>query len=191
MAIRFAIFASGSGSNFEALVKAVQAGQLNGEVAGLIVDKKEAYALKRAENLDIEAHYINPKDYSDKEGYEQAILKQLIKWDVDVIVLAGYMRLIGTTLLSSFPKRIINIHPSLLPKYKGKDALGQALAQHEKVIGISVLYVDEGMDTGEIIDQFSFEIDPHQERHAIEEILHAHEHQFYTKVLNNLWRKTV
>lgn len=189
MAVRFAIFASGSGSNFEALVRAVNRHELAGEVAGLIVDKKDAFALTRAENLNVEAHFINPKDYSDKTGFEEAILKQLVEWDIDYIVLAGYMRLIGTTLLSNFPKRIINIHPSLLPKYKGKDALGQALDQKEKVVGISVHYVDEGMDTGEIIDQFAFEIDPESDRHAIEEKLHANEHVFYTKVLNKLWKE--
>ncbi len=189
MAIKIAIFASGSGSNFEALVRAINRGELKAECAGLIADKKNAFALDRAERLGIEAHFINPKEYSDKAGYEEAILKQLKTWNVEYIVLAGYMRLIGSTLLSAYPKRIINIHPSLLPKYKGKDALGQALAQKEKTVGISVHYVDEGMDTGEIIEQFAFDINPEVDRHQIEEVLHAHEHVFYTSVLNKLWKE--
>ena len=188
MAIKIAIFASGSGSNFEALVRSINRGELKAECMGLIVDKKNAFALTRAERLGIKAIYVNPKDYADKEGYEKEILRQLKEWDVEYIVLAGYMRLIGSTLLDNFSKRIINIHPSLLPKYKGKDALGQALAQKETRVGISVHYVDAGMDTGEIIEQFAFEINPEEDRHDIEEILHAHEHVFYTSVLNKLWR---
>lgn len=189
MAIRYVVFASGSGSNFETLVKASQRQELLGECVGLIVDKKNAYALVRAEYLGIDAHFINPHDFVSKEAYEKEVLKVCDQLDIDYVVLAGYMRLIGPTLLSAFYKRIINIHPSLLPKYKGKDALGQALAQKERIIGISVHYVDEGMDTGEIIDQFQFEINPEDDRHHVEEKLHAHEHIFYTAVLNQLWKE--
>ncbi len=188
MAIKIAIFASGSGSNFEALIHAINRGELKAECMGLIVDKKNAFALERAKRLGIQAIYINPKDFEKKEGFESEILRILNEWKVEYIVLAGYMRLIGSTLLTKYPKRIINIHPSLLPKYKGKDALGQALIQKETRVGISVHYVDEGMDTGEIIEQFAFDIDLNKDRHDIEETLHAHEHVFYTSVLNKLWR---
>src|SRR5690606_6087050 len=96
---------------------------------------------------------FNPKQYHSKVDFEQEITNELRKYSVDYIILAGYMRLIGPTLLKNFPNRIINIHPSLLPAFPGKDAIGQAVQAGVKVTGVTIHYVDEGMDTGPIIAQ--------------------------------------
>ena len=114
------------------------------------------------------------------------MLNQLNQWGCDFIVCAGYMRIIGETLLSAYRNRIINIHPSLLPKYRGKDALGQALANKDRRLGITVHYVDEGMDTGQIIKQMEFVVGENESREEIEYKLHKLEHHFYPAVLKEL-----
>ncbi len=103
---------------------------------------------------------FNPKEYGSKEEFETEIAEELRKRDVELLVLAGYMRLIGPTLLRAFPGRIVNIHPSLLPSFPGKDAIGQAIRAGVKVTGVTVHFVDEGMDTGPIIAQEAVSIFP-------------------------------
>lgn len=189
MGVRFVVFASGSGSNFEALVKATQNKTLNAQCVGLIVDRADAYAIKRAHQLNVPVSLYLKSWYVDKEAMEASMLKQIQAWDAEWIICAGYMRIISKTLLEAFPNRIINIHPSLLPKYRGKDALGQALAVKDKTLGITVHRVDMGLDTGEIIDQLSFQITGDEPRIEIEEKLHSLEHIFYPKVLKQLWEE--
>lgn len=134
MVKKVAIFASGSGSNFEAIVQAVQSGRLKGvEVSLLICDKPGAKVLERAERLGIEAFVFQPKAYADKTAFETEIVAELQKRGVSLVVLAGYMRLVGETLLAAYEGRIINLHPSLLPAFTGKDAVGQALAYGVKI----------------------------------------------------------
>ncbi len=187
MAIRFVVFASGSGSNFEALVQATQDGRLDAQCVGLIVDRMDAYAIKRAHLLNIPVSLYLKDWYVNKETMENAMLMQIQAWNAQWIVCAGYMRILGKTLLEAFPNKIVNIHPSLLPKYRGKDALGQALQAKDKTLGITVHFVDKGLDTGEIIDQVSFEVSDDELRIEIETKLHHLEHAFYPKVLKRLW----
>ena len=187
MAVRFVVFASGSGTNFEALIKATQNGSLDARCVGLIVDRMDAYAIKRAHHLNIPVCLYLKDWYMNKEAMESSMLKQIQAWDAEWIVCAGYMRIIGKNLLEAFPNKIVNIHPSLLPKYRGKDALGQALQAKDKILGITVHFVDDGLDTGKIIDQVSFEIAGDEPRIEIEAKLHHLEHAFYPSVLKQLW----
>ena len=189
MAVRFVVFASGNGSNFEALIKATQNGSLDARCVGLIVDRMDAYAIKRAHHLNIPVCLYLKDWYMNKEAMESSMLKQIQAWDAEWIVCAGYMRIIGKTLLEAFPNKIVNIHPSLLPKYRGKDALGQALQAKDKILGITVHFVDDGLDTGKIIDQVKFEIIDDELRIEIETKLHNLEHIFYPNVLKQLWEK--
>lgn len=183
---RIAIFASGSGSNFEAIIQSIENKQLNVNCVGLVVDKENAYVIERANNHHIPVFLCLRKNYSSKVEMEESILNQLKQWNVDYIVCAGYMRIIGPTLLNEYRQRIINIHPSLLPKYRGVDALGQALANHDTRLGITVHYVDEGIDTGSIIKQLEFVVGKEETREEIEVKLHKLEHQFYPAVLKEL-----
>ena len=181
---KIVIFASGSGSNFQALVE-----KLHGsicDVSLLICDKPGAYCLQRAENLGIPAKALFPKDYPSKKEYEQEILGLLAAIQPDLIVLAGYMRLIGPTLLHVYEGKIINIHPALLPAFPGRDGIGEALAYGVKVMGATVHYVDSGIDTGKIIDQDSFKREGHESDEEVRQKIHAIEHELYPKVIKKI-----
>ncbi|MDP4163555.1 MAG: phosphoribosylglycinamide formyltransferase [Bacillota bacterium] len=181
-----AIFASGSGSNFQAIVDAVKAGGLHVNIKMVVCDRPGAFVIERAKSNGMPHFIFSAKDYDSKEAFECAILKQLRSHDVEYIVLAGYMRLIGPTLLTEFPGRIINIHPSLLPSFPGKDAIGQALAAGVNVSGVTIHFVDEGMDTGPIIAQQIIDIDEHETKESLQGKIHQVEHQFYPAELQKL-----
>jgi formyltetrahydrofolate-dependent phosphoribosylglycinamide formyltransferase len=183
---RIAVFASGNGSNFEAIIQAIESKELNVICVGVVVDKENAYVIERANLHHIPVFLCLRKHYTSKVEMEEAILKQIKLWETDTIVCAGYMRIIGPTLLNEYKQAIINIHPSLLPKYRGVDALGQALAMGDRRLGITVHYVDEGLDTGKIIKQLEFVVDENETRDMIEEKLHKLEHKFYPAVLKEL-----
>jgi phosphoribosylglycinamide formyltransferase-1 len=183
---KLVVFASGNGSNFEAILQAIENHELDATVVGLICDHADAYCLTRAKNHLIDVALFLRKDFADKAEMDQAIANQCYGWQADWLVLAGYMRLISTPILRRFERHIVNIHPSLLPKYRGKDAIGQAIAADDKMMGITIHYVDEGMDTGEIIAQFPFEVKDGEDRTTIETRLHALEHQAYPAVLKQL-----
>ncbi|GIN63718.1 phosphoribosylglycinamide formyltransferase [Robertmurraya siralis] len=188
---KIAIFASGSGSNFQAIIEAVKKGELEADIALLVCDNLGAYALERAKNEEIPYFVFNAKEYDGKEAYEIEILKKLKKHEVDFIVLAGYMRLIGKTLLDEFEGRIMNIHPSLLPAFPGKDAIGQALTAKVKVSGVTVHYVDAGMDTGPIIAQKPIEISEQETKESLQMKIHQVEHELYPKVIQQLIKEGI
>ncbi|MEH7117565.1 phosphoribosylglycinamide formyltransferase [Neobacillus vireti] len=183
---KIAVFASGNGSNFQAIIDVVTSGELAAEISVLICDKPGAYAVERANEAGIPSFVFQAKVYPSKEEYEEAILKELNKYDVDFIVLAGYMRLIGTTLLSAYQGRIVNIHPSLLPAFPGKDAIGQALAAKAKWSGVTIHYVDEGMDTGPIIIQERVKLEDNETRETLQKKIQQIEHKLYPEVLQML-----
>ena len=180
------IFASGSGSNFSAIADNAQNGILPANVDLLVCDNPTAKVLAKAENFGIPSFSFYPKNYSTKAAYESEILRELNRRNIDFIALAGYMRLIGPTLLNPFKGRIVNIHPSLLPSFPGRNAVGQALAYGVKVTGVTVHYVDEGIDTGEILAQKSVAIEPFDTEYTISAKIHAVEHELYTKVLREI-----
>ncbi|MFY9420478.1 MAG: phosphoribosylglycinamide formyltransferase, partial [Limnochordia bacterium] len=172
-----------------ALIRAVESGELHAQIKLVVSDNPEAYCLERARKARLSCFMFYPHMYPSKAVYEELILRQLRELNVEYIVLAGYMRLIGPTLLAAFPERIINIHPSLLPAFPGKDAIGQALAAGVPRTGVTIHYVDEGMDTGPIIAQWPVTIDPGETRESLAEKIHAVEHEFYPKVLQEIFRK--
>jgi len=186
---KIAVFASGSGTNFQAIIDSINEGSLEAQVGLLICDHKGAECIKRAESEGIPTFSFSAKDYEDKAGYEHDILRYLNEHNVEFIVLAGYMRLIGHNLLSAFQGRIVNIHPSLLPAFPGKDAIGQALAAKVPTSGVTIHFVDEGMDTGPIIDQKAVTLDEQETIESLQEKIHAVEHQLYPAVLQRLFQK--
>ncbi|RFU60603.1 phosphoribosylglycinamide formyltransferase [Bacillus sp. V59.32b] len=186
---KIAIFASGNGSNFQAIYEAVKAGSLQADISLVVSDKKDAYVLERANSADLETFSFTPKEYKSKEEFETEILMNLRELGVEVIVLAGYMRLIGPTLLGEFSGRIVNIHPSLLPSFPGKDAIGQAFAAKVKVTGVTVHYVDEGMDTGPIIAQQAVPVLEGDTRERLQQRIQIAEHELYPSVLKEILEK--
>jgi len=185
---KVAVFASGSGSNFQVIADAAKAGELHAEIVAIVTDKPQAYVVERATSAGVSVIATSPKDFASKAEHEAAILEKLTELDVEWLVLAGYMRLIGDTLLSAYPTKIINIHPSLLPSFPGKDAIGQALDHGVKVTGVTVHYVDAGMDTGPILSQQAVEV-VDGDREKTEQRIHAVEHELYTKTLQQLFSK--
>jgi phosphoribosylglycinamide formyltransferase 1 len=181
-----AVFASGSGSNYEAIQQAINDGAINATVKLVVTDKPNAYVIERAKKFGVDVLVLSPKDFDGKAAYEAAILAELQKLDVEWLVLAGYMRLVGPTLLGAYPNHIVNIHPSLLPSFPGKDAIGQAMEHGVKITGVTVHYVDEGMDTGRIIMQRAVDVID-GDREATEHKIHAVEHILYPEVLKFLF----
>jgi len=186
---KIAVFASGSGSNFQAIVEKVTAGQLQAAISYLVCDKPGAYVIERARAARVPCIVFNPKDYRNKEEYEAEISLQLKTAGVELIVLAGYMRLIGPTLLKEYEGKIVNIHPSLLPAFSGKDAIGQALAAKAKWSGVTIHFVDEGMDTGPIIAQERVRLSDHETIESLQQKIQRIEHKLYPEILQMLLTK--
>ncbi|WP_062239201.1 phosphoribosylglycinamide formyltransferase [Fictibacillus sp. FJAT-27399] len=186
---KIAVFASGSGSNFQAINDAINEKSLDAEISLLVCDKPGAYVIERAEEAGVEYFTFFPKQYETKVEFETEILKQLKARDIEFIVLAGYMRLIGCTLLAEYDGRIVNIHPSLLPAFPGKDAIGQALEAQAGVSGVTVHYVDSGMDTGPIIAQKAVMIKKEDTRETLQQRIQKVEHELFPRVLQDLFNQ--
>lgn len=150
---KIGVLVSGRGSNFQAIVDKIKAEHLPIEVAVVISDSPEAYALQRAEKEGIPHVAIARQDYPDKASFEAAIDQKLRAAGVELVVLAGFMRILSADFVNSWPQKIINIHPALLPSFTGLDAQGQALKYGVKIAGCTVHFVDAGMDSGPIIKQ--------------------------------------
>jgi phosphoribosylglycinamide formyltransferase 1 len=183
---KIAVFASGSGSNFQAIINVIREGLLPAEISLLVCDQPGAFAIERAKANQIPCFIFSAKDYSSKLDYEKEIAALLQDLDVDLIVLAGYMRLIGPTLLKEYEGRIVNIHPSFLPAFPGKDAIGQALAAKANWTGVTIHFVDEGMDTGPIIVQERIRIEENETRESLQKKIQLTEHKLYPSILHML-----
>ncbi|MGO4900493.1 phosphoribosylglycinamide formyltransferase [Bacillus sp. GM2] len=183
---KLAVFASGSGTNFEAIARRMREENWDAEIVLVVCDKPDAKVLERVEKAGIPSFAFQPKSFENKAAFEQVIVEQLRLHGAEWIVLAGYMRLIGDTLLSAYRNKIINIHPSLLPAFPGIDAIGQAYRAGVKVAGITVHYVDEGMDTGPIIAQRAVELEKSETLASLEEKIHKLEHELYPEVIKDL-----
>lgn len=191
--VNIAVFASGSGTNFENIVKHMQAGTIKSATCKvLIVDKANAYAIERAKALNIPYVYVDPKAYGGKAGYETKIKEILDSYEVELIVLAGYMRYIGEVLLTNYPNKIINIHPAYLPNFPGAHGIKDAYDAKVEWTGVTVHYVDEGVDTGEIIQQEKLMIDPTWDLETLETHVHALEYDLFPRVIEAVcvnWNK--
>lgn len=183
---KIAVFASGSGTNFQALLEASRKDQSKYEVALMVCDKPGAKVIERAEDRGVPVFVFNPKEYGSKNAFEKEILKRLEQDQIEFIALAGYMRLIGETLLRAYEGRIVNIHPSLLPAFPGKDAIGQAFDKRVKITGVTIHYVDEGMDTGPIIDQEAVRVEETDTRDSLQKKIQQIEHRLFPRVLNEI-----
>lgn len=181
-----AIFASGSGSNFQAFVNAVEENRLHAEISLLVCDQPEARVIGRAHYHHVPCFAFSAKAYESKEAFEKEILKKLREYEIDFVILAGYMRLIGPTLLEAYGGKIINIHPSLLPSFPGKDAIGQALKAGVGVTGVTIHYVDAGMDTGPVIAQEAVQVSENDTRDSLQKKIQQVEHRLYVNTVNKI-----
>ena len=182
---RLAVFASGSGTNFEAIVTACERGELPAEVVLMVCDKPGARVIERARNHGVATFVFAPKEYASKADYEREIIARLDAAGVELVCLAGYMRIIGEELLTAYAGRIINIHPSLLPAFRGAHAIEQALEYGVKVFGVTIHYVDAELDGGRIIAQRAFPYEG-SDIAELESMIHAVEYPLYVETIGKL-----
>ncbi len=151
--LRLGVLASGGGTNLQSLIDQCRAEQIDAEIVLVLSNNPTAGALQRAEHAGLKQTCINHRDFSDRQSYDQAVVAELLKAEVELVVLAGFMRIISEVFLAAFPQRIINIHPSLLPAFPGVHVQQKALAYGARFSGCTVHFVDGGVDTGPIIAQ--------------------------------------
>lgn len=185
---RLAVFASGNGSNFEAIAAACADGRLDAQVVLLVCDRPGAYVCSRAERLGVETFVFRPKEYASKEAYEAEIVRMLDERGVELVCLAGYMRILSRVMLDAYGGRIVNIHPSLLPAFKGAHAIRDAFEYGVKVYGVTVHYVNDELDGGKIIAQRAFDYTG-TDAEELEAMVHAVEHPLYIETIGKLLKE--
>ncbi|MEK6982695.1 MAG: phosphoribosylglycinamide formyltransferase [Candidatus Micrarchaeota archaeon] len=184
--LKIAILASGRGSNFEEIAKAVKNGEINAEIKVMITNRPEAGAVSIAKEYKIPCEIIERKNFAKRTQFDLKLKEILDSYKVDLVVLAGYMLLIKSKeLLEKYKNRIINIHPSLLPKYPGEDAQEQAFKAGEKISGLTIHFVDAGLDSGPIILQKEVDISDCKNADEVTQKILNEEHKQYKKIIDN------
>lgn len=178
-----AVLLSGRGSNFVAIVRAARNAGANFAVRLAVSDRADAAGLRKAARLGIPARHVDPKSFPDKAAYEAQLCALLEDERIDLVCLAGYMRLVGPVLLSRFAGRILNIHPALLPSFPGLDAQGQALRHGVKVSGCTVHFVDAGTDSGPIVAQRAVAVLSGDDEAALSRRILRQEHRLYPQAI--------
>ena len=180
------VLVSGRGSNLQAILDAIAAGRLDARVMAVVSDKVDAPALRRAQENKIPALTVERKAFSNQEAFERAIVDTLKKHEVELVVLAGFMRVLGSTFIREFSGRIVNIHPSLLPSFPGLHAQRQALTHGVKVSGCTVHYVDETLDGGPIIAQIAVPVLPGDTEETLSERILKEEHRLLPETIQSI-----
>ena len=189
--MNIAVFASGRGSNFAAIAAAIKRGKLFARLALLVCDKPGAPVLKKASRLGVKAVLVARDDFATTAAFEDAVIRQLSKEGVDIIALAGFMRMLSPRIVGRFRNRIVNIHPALLPAFKGSSAIADARDYGAKVTGVTVHFVDEKMDHGPIIMQAPVVIAEGDTPARLEAKIHTLEHRLYPAALQLIVRKKI
>jgi len=180
---RLGVLISGRGSNLQAIIDAIAGGRLAATVAIVISNRADAAGLGWARGAGIETLYLNPRDYDDRDAYDAAIAEALRARRVDLVCLAGFMRLVGPRLLEAFPNRILNIHPSLLPSFPGLDAQRQALEHGVQVTGATVHLVTSELDGGPIVLQAAVPVAPGDSVDSLSARILLEEHRIYPEAI--------
>lgn len=181
--LKIGILASGRGSNFQSIIDSVKSGHLKANIEILIVDNPDAYAIQRAMTNGIPYLYLNPEDFATKDEFYGKIALELKKKEVGLVVLAGFMRVVGKPLLDAFPMRVMNIHPALLPSFPGLHGQRQAVDFGVRVSGCTVHFVDEGVDTGPIIIQAAVPVRPDDTEESLSERILKLEHRIFPEAI--------
>jgi phosphoribosylglycinamide formyltransferase-1 len=177
------VLISGNGSNLQSIIDAVEAGQINGQITAVISNKADAYGLERAKKHNIDQQVISHKNFSSREDFDLALSKSLSLLNPDIIVLAGFMRILGSALIQAFERKILNIHPSILPSYKGLNTFQRAIDNKEREHGVSIHIVTPELDDGPVIVRGRYPILTDDRVTDLQGKGHRLEHRIYPQVL--------
>ncbi len=180
---KFAVFISGNGTNLQAIIDSHKKGEIKADLALIISSSEKAFGLKRAEKGGIKSLVFNPANYTNRQSVDRDIVIALKENKIDFIVLAGYMRLLTPYFIKEYPNKIINVHPSLLPSFKGADGIKDAFTYGCKQTGVTVHFVNEKMDNGPIIMQDTVKINEGDTLEVLEEKIHRVEHRIYPQAV--------
>ena len=181
--LNLGVLASGRGSNFQSIIDAIEAGKINASVKLLVVDKSDAYAVERAKKHSIESLFLNPKDFPSRDDYFSKIAGELKVRGVELVIFAGFMRVVKKPLIDAFRNRIMNIHPALLPSFPGLHGQKQATDYGVRISGCTVHFVDEGMDTGPVIIQAAVPVSPEDTEDTLSARILKLEHQIFPEAI--------
>lgn len=185
--IKIAVLVSGSGSNLQALIDA----NLSGQIVGVISNKPEAYALQRAEKAGIQTAVIEHKQYPNRETFDDVMHQQLLYWNVDLVVLAGFMRILSAKFVKAWEGKMLNIHPSLLPNYKGMHTHQRVLNTGDVLHGCTVHYVTAELDAGQALAQAVLKVNLHDDVNSLAHRVHVLEHLIYPQVVEWICTDTI
>ena len=180
---KLAVLVSGNGSNLQSIIDSINIGDINANISLVISNIESAFALKRAKKENLKSAFLNHKNFSSRESFDQALSELLIKHEVDLIVLAGFMRILSNSFIEKFNRKIINIHPSLLPKYPGLKTHEKVINNKDKYHGVTIHLVDEGLDSGPIIAQARFVATKYKDIDGLITKVHSIEHKLYPMII--------
>ena len=184
--ITLAVLLSGSGTNLQAIIDSINNGKLQADIKIVISNNKNAFGLERAKQYGLKNLFIDHQTFKDRETYDKKLIQIISKENVDFIVLAGFMRILGSNFVKRFPNKILNIHPSLLPKYPGLNTHRKVLDNKDQEHGVTVHLVDEGLDSGPIIGFMKLDVSEGENEIELESRIHKLEHFIYPKILSQL-----
>ncbi len=181
--MNIAVLCSGSGTNLQAMIDNVKSGYINAGIAIVISDNKDAFALVRAKAAGIETLALDPKDFNSREAFDRAVVKKLKEKNVKLVVMAGFMRLVSPYFIKEFKNRILNVHPALLPAFKGTHGIKDALDYGVKVTGPTVHFVNDKLDNGPIVLQKAVEVRDDDTEESLLGRVHKEEHKLYPEAV--------
>lgn len=181
--MNIAVLCSGSGTNLQAIMDSVKKGYIPAKIALVVSDNEKAFALERATKAGIETLVLDKKNFKTREEFDKEIVRNLKKKNVELVVLAGFMRLISPYFVKEYKSRIMNIHPALLPSFKGTHGIKDALEYGVKVTGPTVHFVDDKLDNGPIILQGAVEVKDNDTEETLLERIHKEEHKIYPEAV--------
>ena len=181
--MRIAVLVSGNGSNLQALIDAQHGKQLSGQIVGVLSNKADAYALRRAEDANIATAVISHQNFPNRESFDVAMHQQLLAWQVDLVILAGFMRILTPEFVSQWQGKMLNIHPSLLPFYKGMNTHQRVLNTGDRLHGCTVHFVTAELDAGQSIAQSVIQVSLQDTAESLAQRVHQLEHFIYPQVV--------
>ena len=188
---KLAVLVSGNGSNLQSIIDSINIGEINANISLVMSNVETAFALTRAKQENLKSAFLNHKNFLSRESFDLALSELLIKHKVDLIVLAGFMRILSNSFIEKFNKKIINIHPSLLPKYPGLKTHEKVMNNNDKYHGVTIHLVDEGLDSGPIIAQARFKATKYKDINSLTTKVHSLEHKLYPLIIKMIVEREI